>query len=429
MPFRAAAVKMVDNCSRLLADDWIHLPCNGGVRLRPNDYRLHEVGPRAVDLAVIESLEGDRFVPVQWEGRLELVQNDDRSITFPGPALDGCDGFPDLESSIAAYRIRYPIPARSSKPEATSFARVMTVDLWLPEGVVAHNYADTASMIDELAHRGLARGTLIYLLGWNAPYDSGYPRYQYADALGGEKGFSRLVEVCRKHGVEIMLHLNFWGYDPVTELLPDYEKLRVLNAHGTAEDWSGRLRSGFTNSLSYIRVDDTRWNDLFFSQVDPFIERWEIGAVFLDHLGWSTDPQIDSAGLAMVDRLHEHHPGLAVGGEVLCDRYVPFLDLFQVWGPPWSGQMVDYTDSFSPIVRLLYGGSVPLISHLGLPCAVASRYCWTHYPFLLEKGCEAAFLLAQEHRRKIGGLPHVRSSFGDKTLDSLSLAILAETDG
>ncbi len=127
----------------------------------------------------------------------------------------------------------------------------------------------------------------------------------------------------------------------------------------------------------------------------------------------------------MLRRLHANHPGIILGGEVLKDFLLPYVDIFTDWGTPWCGIVGDdLTTSFSPIVRHLFADQAVFMGHGGFPSAVPCRYNWTNMMWILEHGVEKAFMLAQEYRRKLDGIPHAHIPYAVRGIDPLSLKAL-----
>jgi len=400
------------------SEDWVHITSNSGLRLRGNDPRYEELGSApALPFLVIESSNG--FQPVWGETELRLVGCREGLEIEGGNAVG--DPLPSLEKAVDLYRKVHPLPAKVPSGNRRRVARSVTFDLWLPEGRIANRYSDASDLVKELSRQGLAADTLLYVPGWSGPYDARFPHYAPVPELGGEKEFGQLVGTCRKHGVILMPHLNFWGYDITTGLIPDYKQFQLHDAEGKPMEWAGVLRSGFTNHLAFMNVDDPRWTDLFFSYVDPLVSRWELEALFLDQIGSAPTPEVKRGSLRMLEHLHALSPQLVIGGEILAEFVIPHIDVIQAWGLPWCGLMTDFSDAFSPFARLLYGPAVTFVAHLGIPCALPCRYAWTNYPYIVEKGYQAAFEECQRHLRLMGGVPHVRIAHG---LDPASLAAL-----
>jgi hypothetical protein len=405
---------------RLDVTDWIHLTSNSGLRLRCDDPRITKIGPMALPFLVVET-QG-KFRPL-WSNSEVRLQRDDQMLLVEGVSNEATTTS-SLKEAAEAYSREHPLQSRSS-PIGKRLIRAVTLDLWLPDGRIAHTYQDALDLIKELQREDLAADTLLYLPGWSGPFDTLYPQYKPALALGGEAGFGRLVEASRDAGIIFMPHLNFWGYDIASNLIPNYSEFQVHDKSGNPLEWPGILRTGFTNRLAYMRVDDQRWMDLFFSYVDPLVNRWNLEALFLDQIGSAPTVEIISGSIAMLERFRSNHQNLILGGEIMADFVVPYLDVMQAWGLPWCGLETDFGDSFSSIVQLLFGSHLKFMGHLGLPCAQPCRYVWTNYPFLVEKGTTPAFEEGQRHLRGLKGLPHVRLA---GKLDPLSLVALKRID-
>lgn len=417
-------------------DSWVHITSNNGLRFRASDPRLNRVldipaidprassiGPMMASLVVLESPKGFKAI---WSADLPRIKVDGTTLTVSGEGVQSSEDLPSLEAAVARFRREHPAVPKSSPGRPPRISRGVTLDLFLPEGRIANRLDDAERLVRELAERGLSQNALLYLCGLFAPYDSGYPRYVPAEEVGGASGLARLAEAAREHGVKLMPHVNFWGYDVKSALIPDYQDFQVRDAQGNPMGYEGTTWVGATNPLAYMRVDDKRWTDIWFGYIDALVDRFSIEALFLDQIGLTPDDGIREGTIRMLQRLNRDHPGLILGGEILKEFLLPYVDIFTCWGTPWCGIAGDdLTDNFSPIVRLLFAEQVVYMAHMGLPSATPGRYCWTNYPWLVEHGTEGAFQRAQAYRRRLGGIPHVHvTRYGPEGLDPLSLQIL-----
>ena len=332
-----------------------------------------------------------------------------------------------LKDAVDIYLQRYPLPVLPQR--ASHIKRVITLDMWLPDGKIAHDYNDAIRLVEELADKGLAKDSLLYLPGWHAPYDLQYPAYMPSKALGGKKTFRHMLEIADQAGVTIMPHFNYWAYDVSSKVIKGYEAFQVRDHDGVPQGWAGILKTGYTNPLAYMRIDDPRWQSVFFEYLEPLLNDYPVKALFLDQIGcWAgNSEEFDTATLSILERLRNIKPDLLLGGEVLNDRLISHIDICQAWGQPWCGLEIDFTDSFSLIVSILFADKVRFISHLGLPCAKPCRYCWTNYPYIVDRGCLKAFEQAQQHNRRMGGIPHVRLAYNRWGIDDYSLKILSSS--
>lgn len=403
----------------------IHLTSNSGLRLRSDDKRITQLGQPACPLIVVESDE--MFIPYVSQHSILLTVGES-STEIASDDLRALGRFETLNAAADAYLGCHTSSKVSDRSPHVPIQRAITLDMWLSNGHISHNYADAIRLVKELAQRQIGKGMLLYLPGWHAPYDTGYPAYKPSDALGGTQQFHDLIRIATDHGICVMPHLNFWAYDVSSGLLPDYLDYQVRDDQGKPMGWPGILKTGYTNPLAYMRIDDARWQQEFSQFVEPMVTKFDVQALFLDQLGFHVPmaPAFDAALLSMLDQLLALKPNLILGGEMIDERLFHRVRLFQAWGQPWCGVEQDFTDCFSPIVSMLFGDRLVFMSHLGLPCTMPCRYCWTNYPFIVQQGHEVAFKLAQEHRRAIGGIPHVRLDYNRFGIDDQSLAVLQE---
>ncbi|OHD69104.1 MAG: hypothetical protein A2177_08390 [Spirochaetes bacterium RBG_13_68_11] len=421
------------------AGTWVHITSNNGLRFKASDMRLNHVltipaidprassiGPMMAPLVVVESAKG--FTAVACSN-LPAIGVDGKKLTVTAGQVDVSADLPTLEAAVAFYRRSHPVVPKTSPGRPPHIARCVNLDLFLPEGRIAHRFEDAERLVKDLAARGLGRDTLLYICGMFAAYDSAYPRYVPAEEVGGSAGLSRLMETAKKHGVKIMPHVNLWAYDIKSGLIPNYLEFAVRESDGTPMGYAGITWVGSTNPLTYMRVDDKRWTDIWFGYIDDLVNRYSIDALFLDQIGLTPDDGIKQGTIAMLERLHRDHPNLILAGEMLVEFVVPWVDIFTDWGTPWCGLAGDdLLGSFSPLVRLLFAGQIVYMGHMGLPSATPGRYPWTNFPWVVEHGTDEAFRLAQAYRRALGGIPHVHlTDYRGRGLDPLSLEVLTGT--
>jgi hypothetical protein len=417
-------------------DSWVHITSNNGLRFRASNLRLNHVltipqidprassiGPMMAPLVVLESSKG--FTAI-WSANLPAIAVDVSGLTVTGDGVQAAENLPSLEAAVARYRHAHPPAPKRSPGRPPRIARCVNLDLFLPEGRIANRFEDAERLVRELADRGLGQDTLLYLCGMFAPYDSGYPRYVPAPEVGGDAGLSRLMETARRHGVKVMPHVNIWGYDAKSGLIPNYLDFAVREPDGTPMGYAGITWVGSTNALIYMRLDEKRWTDIWFGYIDKLLDKFSLEALFLDQIGLTPDDGIKQGTIAMLERLHCDHPGVLLAGEMLVEFVVPYVDIFTDWGTPWCGLAGDdLLDDFSPIVTLLFAGQIIYMGHMGLPSATPGRYPWTNFPWLVEHGTDDAFRLAQAYRTRLGGIPHVHvMRYGSGGLDAKSLEVL-----
>lgn len=96
----------------------------------------------------------------------------------------------------------------------SSVPLVVTFDMWLPNGEVAHNYSHLRDFCADLAEAGAPPGAVIYIPGWCGPFDAGYPYYAPVPELGGATAFAEAMAAAHQAGYRIMVHTLGWGTDP-----------------------------------------------------------------------------------------------------------------------------------------------------------------------------------------------------------------------
>jgi hypothetical protein len=419
-----------------LPDSWVHITSNNGLRFKASDMRLNHVlqipqidplassiGPMIAPLVALEMPTG--FTAV-WAEEMPTIRTDGKKLTVSARGVQSAEGLPTLDAVIARYLQARPPAPKTSGGRPPRISRGVTMDLWLPEARVQNRLEDCERLVRDLAERGLARDTLLYLCGMFAPYDSGYPRYVPAEEVGGERGLARLMDAAHAHGVKVMPHVNIFGYDVKSGLIPDWQEFCVREPDGKPMGYVGITWVGSTNPLTYMRVDDARWTDIWFGYIDPLVEHFGLDALFLDQVGLTPDDGIRQGTIEMLDRLQRDHPWLILAGEMLSEYLVPWIDIFTCWGTPWCGLAGDdLTGNFSPIVRDLFRGRIVYMAHMGLPSATPGRIPWSNFPWIIEHGIEGAFHRAQEYRRRLGGIPHVHlTDYKSRGLDPLSLKVL-----
>jgi hypothetical protein len=142
---------------------------------------------------------------------------------------------------------------------------VLIIDMMRSDGETSHDYADVARLAADLGDAGCPKDTLVYLPGWNGPYDAMYPTYRPHPELGGEEGFRRMIESMHANGLRAMVHTNPWGVDPFHPEIERYLPYCV-------KDKDGRYAGFQTPSL-------TRWG---IAAPPRRILKWRTGEV---HVG------------------------------------------------------------------------------------------------------------------------------------------------
>lgn len=403
----------------------IHSPTYSGVRVTADaaEYArtLYEVpGP----LIVVE--EGAVFTGITWDPwnpRIDhtkpdiLAERNSWKIAFPPGA--GIRRYPPestLDGAVTHYREERRMPPPPGKATLDRIRRAVYLDLCLVDGRVAHTFRDACGLLAELERAGLAEGTLLYLAGWQGAYDTRMPAWKPAQNLGGRAGFAELVGQSKEVGAIVLPHMNFWGYDKSSGLMPEWEKT------WTGHRWMGNTGICPGNPIEYMQIDDPAWITLFDGYFDRAVEEFGLEAVFLDQCGNAYDsPKGDPVGAtrALLERIHGKFPDLLLGAEVLSEHIVDHVPLIQAC---WL--MAQNIGKFSPITRMMFEGRIRFIPHLFLAASHPCRYVYTNMPLIVEEGVESVFAWYQENTRLLGGIPSVRLDYARAGIDSTSKAVL-----
>jgi hypothetical protein len=327
-----------------------------------------------------------------------------------------------LKDSIKLYREIRPLDV-INRDILSTIKRIITLDMMLSSGEVVHCYDDVVDLIGELATAHLASGTMIYIPGWCGQYDKGYPNYEPSKQLGGELGFSRMVEKANQENVILMPHMNYWGYDPGLGLFTEdqLKDMQLYDEQGVPSGWAGP-----TNPFFYMRPDHPEWQKVLLKQITSFLAKYDIKAIMLDQIGFEVmDKRCDfkKGTDEILNQIRLLKPQLIISGEMLKDHLVSRVNLIQSWGMPWCGLDIDLTTYTSTITKALFP-EVSFYGHLGLPAISEGKYTWTNYEYISKKGIEAAFYEAQQHLSIMGGIPHVRLHYKTNGLDAVSLSYL-----
>ena len=116
------------------------------------------------------------------------------------------------------------------------------------DGEVLNTFDHVTQFCDDLKRLGVRGGVVVRLVGFQGPFDSGYPYYDPDPALGGPEGFRRMADAVHAGGNFLMPHFNVWGIDPFGERFEEIEHLampydrcyeRMLNGQvGPYQGWA-----------------------------------------------------------------------------------------------------------------------------------------------------------------------------------------------
>jgi len=433
-PAEVNMIKQITDQSRIVlllpSRAVLHYSGLSGIRLTRDDSNtvLNNLGDMPGPLIVAEA--DGQFLGITWEPWSPLIgqtkpgiqiEGDTWKLIFPAgvtpcvyPAAE------TLAGAVIPYAQQHASPAPPGWQTLKGIKRAVYLDMWQINGTVLHDYDMACRLLRELDHLDLAKGTLLYLPGWHAPYDTRMPAWKPADELGGPSGFRQLVDLAKSLGAIIMPHMNFWGYDRESGLLDDWEKA------WSGYRWPGNVGICPGYPIEYMLVDDPRWICLFDSYFDRTVESFGLDAVFLDQCGNAmghATHDMAQATRGLLERIHRKYPDLLLGAEVLNENIVDHVPLIQA---TWL--MEENIGRFSPIAKLMFKDRVRFIPHLFLAAARPCRYVYTNMPLIVEHGYEQAFAWYQQNNRQLGTIPSVRLDYRRSGIDPCSLDVLKTGD-
>lgn len=258
----------------------------------------------------------------------------------PFDALQECDsvtwrlGVYRGDWRVAARRYRdwsdahfHPTPVARQQPEWVRDIRACVI-MGLDRDV-----------LEALAGRLVPQQTLLYLPSWRAAgYDRDYPDY--------DKPVPELEPFVRRAhelGFRVMLHVNYFGVDPLNPLYKEFEPYQVRDPFGKHEkQWWLWTRADPVIKFAYINPAVKKWRDCFTAAMSKLCQRTGTDALHLDQtLCIYNDHNGRIEGLSMIEgnvalhrQLREALPQVALSGEGLNEvtcRYEAFAQR-HAWG-------------------------------------------------------------------------------------------------
>ena len=180
----------------------------------------------------------------------------------------------------------------------------------------------TLDLLEALPRRFDPPQTLLYVPSWRtAGYDRNYPEY---DRVLPE--LEPFLKRSRELGFRVMLHVNYFGVDPLHPLYAKFERYQVRSPWGKHErEWWLWERATPTIRFAYINPAAKAWRELFVSRMVELCRRWPVDALHLDQtLCIENDNNGRIDGLSMLEgnlalhrELRAALPEVALSGEGL----------------------------------------------------------------------------------------------------------------
>ncbi len=222
--------------------------------------------------------------------------------------------------------------------------------------------------------------TLLYLPDWrSAGYDRNYPEYDQPVPQ-----LDAFIKRAHALGFRVMLHVNYFGVDPLHPLYAEFEPFQVRDPFGNHEkQWWLWTKADTVIKFAYINPALKKWRDYFTAAMVQLCRRTNADALHLDqtlciyndHNGLIDGMTMIEGNWALHRQLREALPEVALSGEGLNEvtcRYEAFaqrsiwgLDSIQgQWHRPWL-------ESAHPISSYLLRPYTVIYGHLG--CAAPEQ--------------------------------------------------------
>ncbi|MHC4399106.1 MAG: DUF6259 domain-containing protein, partial [Planctomycetota bacterium] len=321
----------------------------------PLDYAILVPGHSGVRITASSPGRKHQFdYPMSWEAQLVVVEGEDHgfyawaddvdgrfkrlvvergddgwrlslfSINFaPFDALTACDS---VAWHLNVYRGDWRVPARRYREWAEASLRPTPVErqrpAWVSDVRTMVIMGLDTELLEALATRLDPGQTVVYVPGWRAAgYDRDYPVYD--EPLEQLKPF---VDSAHRLGFRVMLHVNYFGVDPLNPLYEKFGPYQCRSPWGTHEkQWWHWTRAEPEIRFAYINPALKAWRDYFTEAMVKLCGDYQIDALHLDqtlclyndHNGLIEGMSTIDGNVALHLQLREALPDVALSGEGL----------------------------------------------------------------------------------------------------------------
>lgn len=244
---------------------------------------------------------------------------------------------------LGAYEGDWRVPARRYRDWSEAHFRPTPVERqqpgWVRDIRACIILGLDLAILEALPKRLDPKQTLLYLPDWRtAGYDRDYPEY--------DKPVPRLdpfIKRAHELGFRVMLHVNYFGVDPLNPLYQEFEPFQVRDPFGKHEkQWWLWTRADPIIKFAYINPALKKWRDYFTAAMVRLCRRTGADALHLDqtlciyndHNGLIDGLTMIEGNVALHRQLREALPDVALSGEGLNEvtcRYEAFAQR-HVWG-------------------------------------------------------------------------------------------------
>jgi len=246
------------------------------------------------------------------------------TINFaPFDKLTGCES---VTWRLNVYRGDWRVPARRYRDWAEANLRPTPVadqqPGWVKDVRAMVIMGMDTRVLEALAERLDPRQTVVYVPSWRrAGYDRDYPMY--------DEPFEQLkpfVDRAHRLGFRVMLHVNYFGVDPLNPLYEKFAPYQVRSPWGEHEkQWWLWTRAEPEIRFAYINPALKAWRDYFTAAMTKLCRDYEIDSLHLDqtlclyndHNGRIDGLSMIEGNIALHRQLREALPEVALSGEGL----------------------------------------------------------------------------------------------------------------
>ena len=250
--------------------------------------------------------------------------------------FDDKTSVPEVRWHVGVYEGDWRVPAKRYRDWALTSMRPVPVEAqtpaWVKDTRVCVIMGQDMAALELLAERVEPTQTLIYLPSWRAAgYDRNYPEYD--SYLPNVRPF---IERAHALGFRIMLHVNYFGVDPLHPVYAQFEPYQVRKPFGDHEkEWWLWERADPIIKFAYINPACSAWRDFFVARMVELRDDLKVDALHLDqtlciyndHNGLIEGMTMAQGALALHRQLREALPEVAISGEGLNEitmRYEAF---------------------------------------------------------------------------------------------------------
>ena len=323
---------------RIPLDHSIIVPGRSGIRLTAEaPGRQHQfdypLGWEA-QLVIVEGPNRGFYVwaeDVQGRFKRLVVQRDDdgwllRLITINYAPFDELQHCQSVAWHLNVYQGDWRVPARRYRDWAEKHFCPTPIErrkpAWVKHVRAMVIMGMNGQMLETLAERLDPAQTVVYVPSWRAAgYDRDYPVYDQPHAQ-----LKPFVELAHQLGFRVMLHVNYFGVDPLNSLYGEFEPYQVRDPWGNHEkQWWLWTRAEPEIRFAYINPALKAWRDRFTAAMVQLCRDYRIDAlhldqtlcIFNDHNGLIEGQSMIEGNLALHRQLREALPEVALSGEGL----------------------------------------------------------------------------------------------------------------